>query len=211
MPRSYAISDQAKEGRLAKKQATQDALVAAARRLFADKGYDSTPVTEIGRAAGVSHTLINAYFGGKAGLLAAVVAGTNAPQMTETETILSSDLDATHRLRQLLGAWASADLADRRLLCVLHAASWEWDKVMEAENRAQRQFFLDALAGLVEEMRAAGAASGWVAPADVAEAIWAVYTWGIRQAVHDGLTPDAGVNRIWPQIAAVTGLREDRQ
>lgn len=211
MPRSYALSDEAKEGRLAKKQATQEALIEAARKLFSEKGYDSTPVTEIGRAAGVSHTLINAYYGGKSGLLAAVVAKTNTPQMNETESILAQGQKPSARLRLILLAWARSDLHDRRLITVLHAASWEWGREMEDENKAVRSRFTVALAGLVEEMRAIGHAKGWVAPADVAEAIWAIYTWGIRQAVFDDLSAEATIDRIWPQVAAVTGLEKAAQ
>ena len=61
------------------RQETERRLLAAARKLFWDYGYQNTAVTEIAKAAGVTHALINAYFNSKAGLLYALVSETNAP------------------------------------------------------------------------------------------------------------------------------------
>src|SRR5262245_6580595 len=59
---------------------TERRLLAAARKLFSDYGYQNTAVTEIAKAAGVTHALIHAYFNSKAGLLYALVSETNARQ-----------------------------------------------------------------------------------------------------------------------------------
>ena len=53
--------------------AKQEALLQAALRLFAAKGYESTTTREIAAAAGCAEGLIHRYFQGKAGLLAALV------------------------------------------------------------------------------------------------------------------------------------------
>lgn len=208
MARGYALSDEARAGRVAQKQATRDALLNAARKLFADKGYDSTTVTEIGRVAGVSHTLINTYFGGKAGLLAAVVTGTNAPQASQTLEILAKADHPILRLREVLECWAQSDLADRRLLTVLHATSWDWGAEAEAANRLELAQFTKALETLIVEARAAGMATGHIAPADVAEALMAIYTWGMRRALYDALQPKEAIAALWPQVVAAAGLRE---
>jgi AcrR family transcriptional regulator len=58
--------------------ATREALIAAARQLFAENGYDSTTASHIAQAAGFSPNLITRYFGGKEGLfLAATRASLN--------------------------------------------------------------------------------------------------------------------------------------
>jgi len=51
----------------------QEALLQAALRLFASKGYESTTTREIAAAAACAEGLIHRYFSGKAGLLAALV------------------------------------------------------------------------------------------------------------------------------------------
>jgi AcrR family transcriptional regulator len=53
--------------------ATEKALVKAATQLFASKGYDGTRTLEIAQKAKVNEALIARYFGGKEGLLLAVM------------------------------------------------------------------------------------------------------------------------------------------
>lgn len=52
---------------------TRAELLAAARRLFAGKGYTATGVREVAKAAGVNANLIRRYFGSKEGLLRAAL------------------------------------------------------------------------------------------------------------------------------------------
>lgn len=53
--------------------ATEKALIEAAMHLFASKGYDGTRTLEIAQKAKVNEALIARYFGGKEGLLIAVL------------------------------------------------------------------------------------------------------------------------------------------
>ena len=54
--------------------ATRQALLAAAQRLFGHRGYEGTTTREIGEAAGADPALIARYFGSKADLYLAAVA-----------------------------------------------------------------------------------------------------------------------------------------
>jgi len=208
MVRKYTLSDAARAGRDTQRRATRKALLLAAQSLFAEKGFDRTSVTEIGRRAGVSHTLINAYFGCKAGLLAAVVTGTNAGQVQKTHDLLTTPGDPVDRVHEMLEVWAECDLADRRLLAVLHATSWTWDMAAEIAKRQERALFTDALAGLIEQGRQAGRLRHTVASAEVAEALFAIYNWGMRRAVFEEMTPQNAIATLWPQVVAVLGIRQ---
>jgi AcrR family transcriptional regulator len=55
--------------------ATRQRLLDAARRLFAEHGYDHVTVRMIAAAAGANVALINRYFGSKSALFAEVLAG----------------------------------------------------------------------------------------------------------------------------------------
>lgn len=55
------------------RKAREQALVAAAAKLFASRGYDLTTTREIAKLAGCSEGLIHRYFRGKAGLLFALI------------------------------------------------------------------------------------------------------------------------------------------
>ena len=55
------------------RQATEEALVAAASRVFAERGYENATTRQVAEAAGCSEGLIQRYFKGKDGLLIATL------------------------------------------------------------------------------------------------------------------------------------------
>lgn len=76
-------------------QATRDALIDAARRLFTERGYDHVGTEEIVRAAGVTRGALYHQFGGKASLLEAAYERIEA-ESTErvARVVLGSDLQS---------------------------------------------------------------------------------------------------------------------
>jgi AcrR family transcriptional regulator len=80
-------------------EATREALIAAARRLFTDRGYENVGTEEIVRAAGVTRGALYHHFGDKAALLDAVYARIEAESTERVARIvlgseLHSPLDA---------------------------------------------------------------------------------------------------------------------
>jgi AcrR family transcriptional regulator len=63
------------------RKATERAILLAASKLFAEKGYENTRTLEIAKVAGANEALITRYFGGKDGLLAAVMKNEEALQI----------------------------------------------------------------------------------------------------------------------------------
>jgi AcrR family transcriptional regulator len=76
-------------------EATRNALMAAARRLFTAKGYDGVSAEEIVREAGVTRGALYHHFGGKAELLEAVYERLEA-ESTErvARIVLGSELES---------------------------------------------------------------------------------------------------------------------
>jgi AcrR family transcriptional regulator len=76
-------------------QATREALIAAARSLFTERGYDDVGTEEIVRAAGVTRGALYHQFGDKASLLEALYARIEA-ESTErvARIVLDSDLES---------------------------------------------------------------------------------------------------------------------
>ncbi|WP_086666701.1 TetR/AcrR family transcriptional regulator [Lentzea kentuckyensis] len=65
--------NQKRRGRRAAGEDTRAALVAAAREVFVEKGYDGATVRAIAAKAGVDAAMVNHWFGGKEGLFAQAV------------------------------------------------------------------------------------------------------------------------------------------
>jgi len=63
----------ARSGRTRDRAGKKQALIIAALKLFASKGYDATTTREIAASAGCAEGLIHRYFNGKAGLLPALM------------------------------------------------------------------------------------------------------------------------------------------
>lgn len=205
MPRSYTLSDKARAEREAQKQATRRALLDAARALVAERGVEGVSVVEVGRRAGVSHSLINAYFDGKAGLIAALVRDFNAPQVARSREIAEGPGGAVARLRAILLAWAEFDLADPALMRVLLGHSWDWSDAAEAENRSDRDAGLEPVGRVIRDGKEEGVFRGDVVLGDMLAALWAIYTNGLREAVYARpmRTPEEAIAAIWGQVAAV--------
>ncbi len=66
------VSPEPRRTQAERTQATRDALIAAARQLFTERGYDHVGTEEIVRAAGVTRGALYHQFGEKASLLEAV-------------------------------------------------------------------------------------------------------------------------------------------
>ena len=79
-------------------QASRDALLQAAGKLFDERGYDAATVRDIGDRAGVDPALIARYFGGKEGLyLATLQQEQRAPLPVDPAAILESALSRSER------------------------------------------------------------------------------------------------------------------
>lgn len=74
-------------------EATREALIAAARRLFTERGYEGVGTEEIVRAAGVTRGALYHHFGDKASLLDAVYARIEAESTARVaRVVLGSEL-----------------------------------------------------------------------------------------------------------------------
>jgi len=83
--------------RSAKAEKTKLAILASARRAFAEHGYDGAGVRTIARGAGVTAMMVNRYFGSKKGLFGEVVTDC----MREPVILSDENLASPHVARAL--------------------------------------------------------------------------------------------------------------
>jgi AcrR family transcriptional regulator len=113
----------AKAPRARNAAATRSAILASARRAFAQAGYDGAGVREIARGAGVTAMLVNRYFGSKERLFAEVVAGTMAEPTILTPGILGSSAPGEAIAAALLGVTKPGDAPLDGFLIMLRSSS----------------------------------------------------------------------------------------
>ena len=107
-----------------KKQRTREGIRREALRLFTERGFDSTPVTDIAEAAGVSPMTFYRYFSSKE---AVVLEDEYDPLIAEAIAAQPLELGPVGRVREALGqalaAVYEADAADLRMRVALILAT----------------------------------------------------------------------------------------
>ncbi|MEE2676964.1 MAG: TetR family transcriptional regulator [Myxococcota bacterium] len=136
----------------------REALLKAAQDLMAEKGLPRVTVREVADRAGVQPALVNYYFGGKEGLLRAVVAHVASRTLERATRALAQEGTAEERLRAMLRAvilGMTEDPYGPRLIA--EQVLFGRDEVIDdfAERFAQRNLAL--IQDLVETGRKEGA------------------------------------------------------
>lgn len=163
-------SDRTPKKRTAKADATRAAILASARRAFADHGYDGAGLRGIAEGAGVTAMMIGRYFGSKEGLFGEVVTDTMRDPIILSRANLDKNdlarvfaealvgvtaqdrtpLDGFLILSRSMASPVAADIARDRIAEVHHATATSAISGVHASERAA--LFLALVAG-VQMMR----------------------------------------------------------
>ena len=140
--------------RIESKARTRDDLIAAARRVFLERGFHPATLEEISEAAGYTKGAVYSNFAGKDELFLAVLERHYAERAAAYEELLlaESDIEETYRAiaRYMLDAFARQP-AWWPLLSEFtsHAAG---DAALKERLRAARERFIDAVAATIEQL-----------------------------------------------------------
>lgn len=111
-------------GRRAGDSGTRDAILDAARDLFAEHGYDGASIRAIATAAGVDPALIRHFFGDKDGLFAAIVSDRSmVPQRIGAALPGSPDTLGERVTDAYLGLWEDPEVRPVLLALVRSATT----------------------------------------------------------------------------------------
>lgn len=100
---------------------TREAILSAARELFAEKGFDRTTIRAVADSAGVDQALIAHYFTNKDGLLSAALAFPIDPAVVLAGVDLHRDTAGPEILRRLLSVWETQPEVRTRMVATLRA------------------------------------------------------------------------------------------
>lgn len=116
------------------KEATKKALIAGAVQVFAQRGFDGATTKEVAASAGVNEGLIQRYFGGKAGLLQAIVGNMCSERLAacrmappsdslkaEIATVLRHEIMQAQENRDFMRVLLSRAMVDADLAAALKA------------------------------------------------------------------------------------------
>lgn len=113
---------------------TREAILAAARELFAEKGYDGASARAIARSAGVDPALVHHFFGNKEGLFVAAMEFPFDPAQLVPHVAAGPREEIGERLvRVFLTVWGDPQIRTRALAILRSAATSEQGAAMLRE------------------------------------------------------------------------------
>jgi AcrR family transcriptional regulator len=195
-----------------RKQATRARVLAAARDLFDEIGYEETTIRMVAQRAEVSVGSVFTTFAGKAELLSHVMGDRVEALQAELEQLTPHLRGATvDRLRSIMAVHYGFETRRLRLFVAWVAASFTWphegDVRPFGRNARFRDMLADALTG--------GIARGEVRPDADAElfvdTLLAAYVWNYRRAAQDGADAPALIAAMDRQIGLLfdgVGMRQ---
>ncbi len=169
-------------------------ILAVARQLFLERGYDNVGMREIARAAGISPALIYREGWTKADLLAELILEMNNEQVATLRALpLPAEGSVLDRVLRMLEQCYAFDISQKHLRRLGAAYGWLWSSDQEVRCLAQLQELWEPFRRILEE-----AALTPVEPRLVG--IWAAYIMAFREAVFADASPATCLSHIRPTI-----------
>ena len=132
-------------------------VVATAAKLFAERGYDSTSMSELTEATGLAAGGLYHYIEGKDDLLIAICDELLEPLLERAREIVAAEAPPVEQLRELVGAWVAHVVEHRDHMLVFTQER----QAIESEPRWRRvRSQRKAFEQIVDEVLARGEADG---------------------------------------------------
>jgi len=182
------------------KQHTRQRLLAAAKRLVTERGYEAATVRDIASAADLSTGAVFASFSDKADLFNEVILADHAALLEQMNAVVAEENSTRATLITLLAVAYAFHFEELPLVQAAIGFSWLREAAVERRNREGVKLILAKLG----EVLRAGVESGELSPSlDVcliAEMAWDSYIANYRRAIFDGWDMEALRARIADQV-----------
>jgi len=182
---------------------TRQTLLASARLLFGERGYEAATVRDIASAAGLSTGAVFANFNDKADLFTEILAADDEQVIAKMGLAAQAALGVRAVVLAVLSAGYEFHLGQLPLFQASQGAAWSRGPLSEAVTGAGSR----RVRFLVEQALQKGIADGELrADLDVALAadlIWQAYLSNYRLAVHEGADKEALISRLRRQLDLV--------
>ncbi|MEI7931677.1 MAG: helix-turn-helix domain-containing protein [Alphaproteobacteria bacterium] len=180
---------------------TRETLLAAAKRLITERGYEDATVRDIAKAAGMSTGAVFANFSDKADLFHHVLAE-DARVLAETMRQVAAlrDEGVRETLLTVLAAGYAFHLKQLPLLQAAYAESWRRAPSSEAAARGRMRQIIAILEGVLRQAVAIGELRSEIDMDLAVDLIWRAYQSNYRLAIYDGFDLDALTGRLERQL-----------
>jgi AcrR family transcriptional regulator len=187
------------------KQRTREKILASAKSLFAERGYEAATIRDIAREAGMSTGAVFASFTDKSDLFTEI-AETEQTELNTAMRAAAGELTGRAAVIAMLDAAADRHMGELALFRAVMSALWAPGLAEKARRRLRRHPTTALIAAALRPELGCIDAQGGLDV--VGEMIWDGYVALIRRASLGGLTTDAVKARIRDQVrTVVAGLR----
>jgi AcrR family transcriptional regulator len=185
------------------KQRTRERVLAAARRLFSERGYEGATIRDIAQAAGMSTGAVFASFADKSELFEEILTADYEviyAQMTQASRNAKTIDEA---LLGLFGVAYSFHVEQLPLLRASIAVSWTRSEAAERRARADIKHIFRLIADATQRGVDQGQLKKDIDAKLLAEITWDVYVANYRRAVYDGWSVEALLARLSDQLKVI--------
>jgi AcrR family transcriptional regulator len=187
------------------KQRTREKIVAAAKMLFAERGYEGATIRDIAKAAGMSTGAVFASFTDKADLFTDI-AETEQAELFSVMRIAAEGQTGRAAILAMLDAAATRQLESLALFQAIMSALWTPGLNEKVRRRLERRNAAALVLAVVQTDL--GLESGGHCAILIADMIWDGYVATLRRAALDGLSLDQVKTRIHDQTKTIlSGIR----
>lgn len=185
--------------RTARGHATRARIVAAAREVFADRGFAATRMGDVAHAAGVAHGTVYTYFDAKDDVLLAVLDEARADLLAAMA--VPTVRDPYQRIEATTRAYLDAYRRHASVLRVAHEAS-PGDERISALVADLRRMHVARVAIALRRMQADGLARGDLDPVTAAAALTSMvegfaWHWLARGEPHEDSVVHRTLMQLW--------------
>jgi AcrR family transcriptional regulator len=190
------------------KQQTRERILAAARQLFIERGYEGATIRDIAREAGMSTGAVFASFADKAELFDEIVAADYRALEAEMAAAVQDARDVESALLGLFGAAYRSHVHQLPMVCAAMSLGWTRDPKTAGRTREALKPLIDMIRGALQDGVDRGELASHTDVRLLRGIVWEVYLSGYRAAVYEGWTADDMVARLAEQLKIIlAGVR----
>jgi AcrR family transcriptional regulator len=187
------------------KQRTREKIVASAKQLFAERGYEGATIRDIAKAAGMSTGAVFASFTDKSDLFTEI-AEAEQTQLYAAMRAAAEGLQGRAAILAMLDAAADRQLASAALFQAIMSALWTPALADRMRRRLDRRAAASLILSAVQQEL--GQNAGGHCAVLISDMIWDAYVATLRRSALDGLTLELMTARIHDQTRTIlSGIR----